>query len=407
MKKILKLILALIIIFLILELILYLFKDNHNVTYTIEHDDETYEINEIYKNKKYYFKITNKNNTYSLEINDEFFKQKEIIKEIYTYQKDDLTCIYPALQDKNQETNIICNDNGKTSSFVNYKQELSSFIEALENEGYQSNSWQKESNKTKKIGTLTAYTDNIPENTYIYIYKYDGFYTINNENLTNLNLFDNDTYLNRLGVQVGKYYVIPNYDQDYDYNELYRIDMTNNKIKTIELKKEISKDSYINGIVDEEIYLFDKDELVQYKINPKKKKVTEVGNQKDGVLYYNLEFEKDNVYDFRDEEKTFKTIDDYINKLEKNTTLNFIEKDEDSYYYQTENNDVYYYNTNNKVKVFLFNEEITDFKLVNDTIYYISEDTLYAYSFTNGLNRLLTYSELSFNPSNRLAIYTE
>ena len=59
------------------------------------------------------------------------------------------------------------------------------------------------------------------------------------------------------------------------------------------------------------------------------------------------------------------------------------------------------------VKVFLFNEEITDFKLVNDTIYYISEDTLYAYSFTNGLNRLLTYSELSFNPSNRLAIYTE
>ena len=82
MKKILKLILALIIIFLILELILYLFKDNHNVTYTIEQDDETYEINEIYKNKKYYFKITNKNNTYSLEINDDFFKQKEIIKEI-------------------------------------------------------------------------------------------------------------------------------------------------------------------------------------------------------------------------------------------------------------------------------------------------------------------------------------
>ena len=60
MKKIIKLVLGLIIIFLLIELIIYLFKDEHNINYTIKENKETYQINEIYKNQKYYFKITNK-----------------------------------------------------------------------------------------------------------------------------------------------------------------------------------------------------------------------------------------------------------------------------------------------------------------------------------------------------------
>ena len=407
MKKIIKLVLGLIIIFLLIELIIYLFKDEHNINYTIKENKETYQINEIYKNQKYYFKITNKKNTYSFETPDIFFKQKEVIKSLKAYKDNDLSCIYPILKKEKAETNILCTKNNQATSFINYQKELKPFINELQKEGYKSISWEKSSNKTKKIGTLTTYPKNILPNTYIYIYKYDGFYTVTNEELANLNIFKNDTYLNHLGTIVDKYYIIPDYDEKYDYTKLYRIDMTNNKIKTIKLKKKISKDSYINGIVENEIYLFDKDELIQYKINPKKKKVTEVGNKKDGTLYYDLEFKKDNVYNFRDEEKKFKTIDDYINKLEKNTTLKFIEKNGDTYYYQTNDNDVYYYNINSKVKVFLFNKKITDFKLINDTLYYIEDETLYSYNFITGIKKLLTYSELSFNSINRLAIYME
>ena len=407
MKKIIKLILALIIIFLLLELILYFFKTDHNITYTIKNKDQTYKINEVYKNKKYYFKITTKDEIYSFETNDEFYKQKKVITTIYSYEKDNLKCIYPALKNKNTNTNILCSNKKGPVAFTNEEENLSSFIENLQEKGYDSFSWQEKSNKSKKIGTLTAYQDNLEENTYIYIYKYNGFYTISKDSLNQLNLFENDTYVNHLGTNVGKYYIIPNYDDKYDYNTLYRIDMINNKIKTINLKETISKDSYINGVIEDEIYIFDKDALVQYKINPKKKKVEEVGNKKDGVLYYDLEFKEDDVYNFRDNEMTFKTIDDYINKLENNTTIKFIEKNQDSYYYQTKNNDVYYYNINSKVKVFLFNKNITDFKLVKDTIFFISEDNLYSYSFLNGLSKLLTYSELDFNSKNRLAIYME
>lgn len=183
--------------------------------------------------------------------------------------------------------------------------------------------------------------------------------------------------------------------------------MTNNKVKKRKLKESISKDSYINGIIEDEVYLFDKNELKQYKISKNGKKIKEIGNKENGALYYDLEFKPKDVYSFRDKELKFKTIKDYISKIEKNTSIKYLQKTKDTYYYQTKNNDVYYYNLNNKTKELLFNKSITDFTLVKDTLYFISEDTLYSYNFTNGLSKLITYSELSFNSKNRLAIYME
>lgn len=407
MKKVIKLVLGLLLLFLISELIIFIFKNEHNITYELKDNKEVYKINEVYKDKKYYFKITSKKNTYSLEIDNDYNKRKEIITKIYSYKIKDLSCIYPAFKDKSSKSNIICSQNNKTYSYTYLQNDLQSFVKKLKKEGYKSSSWNKTSNKQKVIDTLKAYPNNIKENTYIFIYKYNGFFSINKDSLEKINLFKNDTYINHLGTRVDKYYVIPDYDQKYDYDKLYRIDMTNNKIKEIKLKKEISKDSYINGVIDNEIYLFDKDELIQYTINPKKKKVKEVGNKEDDVLYYNLGFKKISAYNFRDKEIKFKTMDNYIKKLEKRTSINYIEKSNDSYYYQTKDNNVYYYNNHSKTKVLLFNMEISDFKLVKDTIYFISNNSMYSYDFINGLDKLVTYEELSFNSHNRIAIYME
>lgn len=407
MKKIIKLILKLFIIFLIFEFIIYIFKDNHEIKYKIKENKETYKIEETYKNDKYYIKIKQKENTYVFDVNNDFNKKKEIVKKIHTYKKDNLNCIYPVLTKKEEKTNIICSENKETKSLETVKDEIKPFIEKLQKKGYESPSWDKKSNKTKKLDSLKIYQQNIPDETYIYIYKYNGFYSINKKDLEKINLFKNDSYNNHLGTQVGRYYVIPNYDQKYDYRELYRIDMKKNKVKTIKLKEKISKDSFINGVIDNELYLFDKDELIQYKINPKKKKVEEIGNKKDKVLTYNLKFKRINVYTMRDEETKFKTTDDYINKLEKTKEIKYIEKNNNTYFYQTDDDNIYYYNDITKTKVFIINKKITDFKLINETIYFISEDTLYSYDFINGLNKLIIYSELSFNSNNRIAIYTE
>lgn len=408
MKKIIKLVISIFILILFFELIAFIFKTHHEITYDIKEKNETYKVNEIYKNKKYYIKIENKTYKYSFEINNTFHKRKKIIKKIYTYNIDKTKCIYPKTKNKeNDEVNIICSNNKKAYSYLNYQNKLAPFIKNLQKQGITSPSWQKQSNSTKNIDTLSAYQKNINENTHILIYKYNGFYSISNKNLETIKLFKNDTYINTLGTNIDRYYIIPNYNQKYDYNQLYVIDMKTNKVKTRDIKQKISKDSYLNGIIDNEIYLFDKDELKQYKISKKGKKIEEVGNKKQGALYYNLKFETKDVYTFRDNEMKFKTINDYIKKLEKNTSIKFIEKEKDTYYYVTKDDNVYYYNSNNKIKVLLFNKKIKDFKLVKETLFFIENDTLYSYSQKEGIKRLLTYKELSFNWDNRLAIYME
>ena len=81
---------------------------------------------------------------------------------------------------------------------------------------------------------MEVYQDNISNDTYIYVYKYNGFFKITNKDLSKINTFNNDTYLNTLGVQVDKYYVIPNYDDKHDFKEIYVYNMKNDKKKNAE-----------------------------------------------------------------------------------------------------------------------------------------------------------------------------
>ena len=407
MKKILKLLLFFVGFLIIFELIITIFKTYHNINYKIKTERIKYDINEIYKEGNYYLKIKNNVNIYSYEVPNSFFKKKKIVKDIYTYTMGDISCIYPVYKKDKVTSNIMCSKNNNSYSYEYYKERLKPFTSLLEKKGYSNISWNEESNKQNKLETLTVYPNNISDNTYIYIYNYKGFYAINNKQSVNIRLLKNDKYKNTLGTIVNKYYLLADYDENHSYKHFYRIDMTKNKIKKFKVKKEISKDSYINGVIDDDVYIFDKDNLVQYKINPNKKKQKEVGNKENKVLNYDLGFKRINVYKMRDEEIRFKTIDNYIDKLEKNTNIKYIEKDKDSYYYQTDNDDVYYYNTNSKIKVLLFNKKISDFKLVNNNLFFISDDTLYSYSIDKDINKLIKYSELSFNPDNRIAIYIE
>lgn len=394
MKKVVKRIILLFIVILLLQLISYILKKEHDINYELNYKDQNYKIHEIYKDNRYNFEINIDNNYFVLDTQNLYHKKKKVIDKIYYYDTEDIKCIYTPLEN----TNIICLENSKLKSYYESSKHIKSFVKDLKQLGYTNPSWDIKDSKIKKIDQVEVYQDNISDNTYIYLYKYNGFFKITNKNLSKINTFKNDTYLNTLGVQIDKYYVIPNYDHKHDFKEIYVYNMKNDKKKTIKLKNKISTDSYINGVVDKKIYLTDKDNLIQYKIDPKKRKVEEVGNTNDGgLIYQNNEFKSINMYEFRKtqikyEQNYTDIISDYqyINKVNNN-------------YYYLNNNTFYKYNSTFGVTQVLFKSEAENIVMNNEDIYFIKDNKLYLYD--GYLKEILKYDELSFNSDNRYAVY--
>lgn len=394
MKKVVKRIILLFIVILLLQLISYIFKKEHDINYELNYKDQNYKIHEIYKDDRYNFEINIDDNYFVLDTQNLYHKKKKVIDKIYYYDTEDIKCIYTPLEN----TNIICLENSKFKSYYESSKHIKSFVKDLKQLGYTNPSWDIKDSKIKTIDQVEVYQDNISDNTYIYLYKYNGFFKITNKYLSKINTFKNDTYLNTLGVQTDKYYVIPNYDDKHDFKEIYVYNMKNDKKKTIKLKNKISTDSYINGVVDKKIYLTDKDNLIQYKIDPKKRKVEEVGNTNDGgLIYQNNEFKSINMYEFRKtqikyEQNYTDIISDYqyINKVNNN-------------YYYLNNNTFYKYNSTFGVTQVLFKSEAENIVMNNEDIYFIKDNKLYLYD--GYLKEILKYDELSFNSDNRYAVY--
>ena len=198
---------------------------------------------------------------------------------------------------------------------------------------------------------------------------------------------------------VDKYYLVPNYDEKHDFKTMYVYNMTNNKKKEIKFKKKVSYDSYINGVVDDKVYLFDRNNLIQYEIDAKKRKVSIVGDVKSGGLVYsNGEFKSINIYEFRKSDILYKN--DYSSLIGDSSYSNKIF---DNYYY-LKNGSFYKYNSVFEVDVLLFKaDSISNVSMANDDVYFISDNKLYLYNGT--VKEVLSYDELSFNSVNRYAVY--
>ena len=394
MKKVVKRIILLFIVILLLQLISYIFKKEHDINYELNYKDQNYKIHEIYKDDRYNFEINIDDNYFVLDTQNLYHKKKKVIDKIYYYDTEDIKCIYTPLEN----TNIICLENSKLKSYYESSKHIKSFVKDLKQLGYTNPSWDIKDSKIKTIDQVEVYQDNISDNTYIYLYKYNGFFKITNKYLSKINTFKNDTYLNTLGVQIDKYYVIPNYDDKHDFKEIYVYNMKNDKKKTIKLKNKISTDSYINGVVDKKIYLTDKDNLIQYKIDPKKRKVEEVGNTNDGgLIYQNNEFKSINMYEFR--KTQIKYEQNYTDIISDYQYINNVNNN----YYYLNNNTFYKYNSTFGVTQVLFKSEAENIVMNNEDIYFIKDNKLYLYD--GYLKEILKYDELSFNSDNRYAVY--
>ena len=343
MKKLIILISILIITFFIFILITFIPK-NYSFTYKLQ----DFSVNETYiKSKKIYkFIIKNSDNIFEYNISSKYYRSRGLIN------------------------NLILNEyclNAKSK-------QLNSFTICKENDEYITKFY----NSTYDDKIIKTYENiniyNLLNHTY-YIWNYNNFIIIKNDATNTLSLFDTDFYKLELISKIDNYLLVADYNQKYTFDKLYLINSKNNKVKEIDLKEKIYFNSYILGTYKNNVYFYDLQEKLEYKINPFKEKITT----------NKLEILNNNKWESISSNKLNKKNIKFTN--------------EQLFYYLIIDDFLYYINDNIKIKVCDMSvSNIIEYN--TKEAYFIANDTMYYVDIDKGITKLLSYSEWNFNNSN-------
>ena len=379
MKKLKTLILVLVIIFIIFN-IYKLFIKEHKVSYKIN----KYNIEEHFltKDKHHYdFTITNKKEKYIYTLEENLRKKKKIITNIKTYKSNNLICIVPTYK-KELEKDIYCNLDGSEVS-KNYLKDTNNkdFNKILSKSKI---NLFKESNIKSKYKKLHIYKKNLDNNIY-FIWDYKGVYIIDSDDVRYQKILDYDLYDNVLSVSVDRYFVLFENTSVNGIENIYYYDTKKDRLKTFKLKKKLSKDSYINGVVDNLIYITDNKKKKEYTLDIRKRKLKSIDkDQTSYIVYKNREVKELNKSDYFMEKQIF--VNNKVN----------------NYKYTMEDNKLYKIRDDQKESKILLLEldNIVEWNIIGDTVVLISEDSIYEYNEKLGLRKILEYNELNYNYKN-------
>ena len=377
-----------------------LLKDNHSIEYKIN----DYNIKEhFYINNDYYYDlvIKNKNNTYIYTLNEKLNKDKKIIKDIKEYKSNNLVCIIP-IYNKDVKYNMYCSlDNEQVST--NYLQQSgnSDFNSIYKKAKKYNIKLNEDSDVKTTYKKLTVYKKNIPNNHIYFIWNYRGIYIISNKDIKYKKFIDHDLYDNVMDCIVDDYYVLFENSSVNGIEKIYYYDIKKDKVDSFKLepKFKLTKNSYINGVVDNLIYVTDKKQKKEYTIDIKKKTITEVDNEQTKyIVYDNYQKQELSKSDYFMTDKLFNNNLISDKKVTKSQEL----KKEYNYYYFIENNKLYKALESNKKDKILLSEvpDITDWIIKNREVIILNEDTIYSYTDQYGFRKILSTNELKYNYKN-------
>lgn len=395
MKFLWKSLAAFIAILLILKYFVFLLNPGHTVKYNIGN----FEIKEILNtknNNNYYFEIEGEKTSVNFQINKNYNKEKRIIKKLIYQKIDEYECFLPIFKNNQIITDVLCL---KENTIYNIR-DLKIDKEIFKKQGYDENKYKDNSTEITVSNTETLYKKNVPKNSYIASESYRGL-TLFGSKDSIIKLFENDVYKKEISIYTGKYYLVADYNSEYTFKNFHLVNIINGEKKTIRSYDDISFDSYIMGSVDGEVYLFDKENQKQYKINIKEESVDQIGS-KDNIKYYDGSWkiislkEALNGKQFENNKANIKGYD----KAQKIDNYYYLYKKEDDRY------KVYRADIQNKnLKTYLF--ETSDLKNIiytKDKIYYRNGNTFYYYG-ENGNKKILKNTELEFNSDISLGVY--
>ena len=190
------------------------------------------------------------------------------------------------------------------------------------------------------------------------------------------------------------------------YSGYYIINLDTDMYTNYMFEFNLSLDTYINGVHDNYVYLFDKNALAQYRVDVKKQFTEMVCNEDKNntcIVYENGEEKKKNIYDFKDEEiyftddsKEYKDINyEFLKRFNNNTVI----------YYDGENiYKVYNDDLDNKIKLYTIKDAKT-IRIHKNYIYFIVDNTIYRFDEQNGAVKLVEFKDFKTNYNNIYDIY--
>ena len=337
---------------------------NYSKEYTV--DDVL--IKESYNKdqKSYIYQFNYENKDYTWAISKNYTWKRKLVKKIDILKNEKEACLI--IKSNDLSFYPLCHIDDEQISYLLTSEEMK------KNFNYNEDKQEEE----KKYNDITIY--NYLNHNY-YIWNYRGFDHLSLNKNEKIELFNSDIYDPKLIVQTADFLFVPNYNSDYYFDKAYIIDEISGKVTTWDLKKQIYFDSKVLGIINNEIYLLDSHENIEYKINLVKKKIEKVGTKnKDGVFY-------DNGW-----------IKLSLNKLKLKEEFNGLK----ALTYKN-NNGLKAVINNQEIK--LKNEDVTIIGMDNTKVYYLIKDVLYEYSFDRGEIKLLSKFEWNFNFQNMIYIF--
>ncbi len=414
MKRIFTFMFLLAILAIIYQFGVTFLKSGHDITYDLVSENIKFKVREIYDKKKSgYYTLVMENSDYSFiyEVKDNFNKRKKIIQDIQATNNDNMMCIYPIYLKDTLSSNITCSiKNDKTTYSYNYYKDnplVKQLEESLRSKNIVNESWNKDEIISTPDGIVTHYKENIMKEDIIVIWLYNNIYIADNDRTYYVSLFDNDIYENKLGTLIGYNYYIPKYNDDnlQEFATYYRINIKRREKHELKLTDILSKNTYLNGVIDDKLYIFDPKNLVQYEISDDSNNPRKIGDKSINAQYYNGTWQDKNINDFKDTEIKF--VKDY-SKVEELKQYKYTEIYEtDRYYYLNNAGEIsrLYKNDLSKRVVLFKLDNLRSITVNKDTVYFIIGDTLYYYNENKGIKKIIQRNEFNYNYKNIYAVY--
>lgn len=348
----------------------------------IKYDVKNIKVNEIYeKNKEddyYFISFKYNNEPYSFTIDNIFNHQKKIVSDLEIKQSNGVTCIMPKFIYDNDYNLILCKEKGKSLSYNMVKDKID--INNFKNF--------KAKNEYKNDLTLDQnkkyYYKNLSKEDVVALYNYNHISLFDSKGRTRFDFAPRDIeiYYNKLSTKIKNIYLTPLYNKEKLIDSYMGIDLINKRVDYYTFTEPLADTIFIQGIVDNKLYIMSKSTNLQYIIDPINHKMETVADESQGKYFDGKTFKNKSLTNMANNNITF-PIPKY--KALENEEYIYVTSDSRSYFFYTKDYNfymVYKKDLNNKILLYS-NPKISDADMSSNMIYFIEGNKLKKASWYN------------------------